>query len=47
MTTFLMFLQETTQPKPDLTWNYVILGALVVIVLILGFIVVKRRKGRE
>lgn len=43
MIPILAFLQEA-EAKPDFTWNYIILGVLVVLAVILGFSVMRKRQ---
>jgi purine-cytosine permease-like protein len=43
MNPILAFLQQA-EPKPDFTWNYIILGILVVLAVVLGINVMKKRQ---
>ncbi len=45
MTFALGLLQEAT--KPSLSWNYIVLGVLIVVAVILGIVVINKRKKEE
>jgi len=43
MNPILAFLQQA-EAKPDFTWNYIILGVLVVLGVVLGMSVMRKRQ---
>ena len=40
-------LLQAAEEKPDLTINYIIIGALVLVAVVLGAIVIKRRMNEK
>ncbi len=40
-------LLQAAEEKPDLTINYIIIGALLLVAVVLGAVVMKRRKNEK
>ena len=40
-------LLQAAEEKPDLTINYIIIGALLLVAVVLGAVVMKRRKSEK